>query len=694
MRKGLFIKYLEFIIGLGCLWILGSGSSFCQNLPPVFSPFPNCFVSQPDSDQLQLSGDASGAAGAGGGWEGDTYTTCWVAEKETLELDVHATDPEGEAVHLSVENAPSTASFSDLGNGAARLLWVPDYLGPLSVEGSPFVLYLVARDDSSETRMMVKIHVTNVNRPPELFAPDSLEGVAGSPVVFQIKAMDLDSEQVNLQLVNPPSGMNYDGVTGIFNWTPQLSDTGLWVIESEATDQSGGETSAETRIHVLAPSVFNLSLEVKEAILGTTVEVPVKLANSDPVAGMELCIKFDPYEFTFLGVSRQGCRTEGWEYFTFKEKVLSQFNVVKIVGIADFPNQVSTLPLLPDSGTIVKLNFQLTSDPYLNGFLLPLEFCSVNFADNTLSTSRGRFITRAEINATNGGVLLNSTQTLIGDINLNGLAFEVGDAVSLALYLSGKKVLSQQQLINSDVNQDGKMGTLADLVFLIRHIIEGGHAPDGQDVEGGQPALVSITSEEQKTTLGIDSPSAVGGAVVILKGENLKEENVKLSPEAAGLDLYTSRTENELKVMVIGQSAQTLPSGNQPLFCYEGGGVDSVQVSLADADGKLMKVDQKQSNNSQPTRYALYQNYPNPFNPETQIKYSVSGDGLTHVSLRIYNVVGQLVKTLVDEEQMPGEYTHTWNGKDEKNQDVASGMYFYKLRVSDFSETKKMVLLR
>jgi len=693
MRKGLLIKYLVIIINLWCLWTLGSGSSFCQNLPPVFSPFPNCYVSLPDSDELQLAGDVSGK-GAGGGLAGGTYTTCYVAEKETLELYVHAADPDGDSVNLSVENAPASALFSDLGNGEARLFWVPEYSGPFSVEGSPFVLFFVAKDDSSETRLRVKIHVTNVNRIPELFAPDSLEGVAGSQLVFQVKATDLDSEQVNLQILNPPPGMNYDGGTGIFNWTPQMADTGLWVIKTKATDQSGGETSAETKINVVPPSTFNLSLEVKEAMLGTTVEVPLKLTNSDPVAGMELCVKFDPYEFTFLGVSRQGCRTEDWEYFTYKEKVLSQFNVVKIVAIADFPNQVSTLPLSPDSGTIVKLRFQLTSDPYLNGFLLPLEFCSVNFTDNTFSTSRGRFITRAEINATNGGVLLNSTQTRIGDVNLNGLPFEIGDAVKFAAYLSGTSKLSPQQMINSDVNQDGRMATLADLVFLIRHIIEGGYAPDGQDVEGGEEAIVQISSEAQQTTLGIDSPTPVGGAMVIFKGEKLKIENIKLSPEASGLDLYTSQVGDEFRVMVIGQNAQPLPLGDNPLFSFEGEGYDTVEISLADVEGKLLKVNQQQVNNTKPARYALYQNYPNPFNPETQIKYSVSGDGLTRVSLKVYNVVGQLVKALVDEEQMPGQYCRTWNGKDEKNQDVASGMYFYKLKVSDYTETKKMVLLR
>jgi hypothetical protein len=228
---------------------------------------------------------------------------------------------------------------------------------------------------------------------------------------------------------------------------------------------------------------------------------------------------------------------------------------------------------------------------------------------------------------------------------------------------------------------------------LIRHIIEG-LAPDGGSNPEGEPVVAKIKQVPLLTSISLESDVPVGGALVILKGEGLKAENLKLSPDAQGLDLYTSQVEGEFRVMVISPDSKPLPSGEKSLLVYDGEGLDSVSFSVSDQEGRLMKVSQQYENNTLPTKYTLYQNYPNPFNPETVIKYAVSGNGLTQVSLKVYNVVGQLVKTLVDEQQMPGEYSQTWNGKDEKNQEVASGMYFYKLRVSDFSETKKMVLLR
>jgi hypothetical protein len=90
---------------------------------------------------------------------------------------------------------------------------------------------------------------------------------------------------------------------------------------------------------------------------------------------------------------------------------------------------------------------------------------------------------------------------------------------------------------------------------------------------------------------------------------------------------------------------------------------------------------------------SLDQNYPNPFNPTTTIKYTLADRG--QVSLRVYNVAGQLVRTLVNDVQTPDAVRPvTWNGLNDSGQPVASGVYFYKLVTNDFSLTKKLVLLK
>ncbi|MCK4654344.1 MAG: T9SS type A sorting domain-containing protein, partial [Candidatus Cloacimonetes bacterium] len=64
------------------------------------------------------------------------------------------------------------------------------------------------------------------------------------------------------------------------------------------------------------------------------------------------------------------------------------------------------------------------------------------------------------------------------------------------------------------------------------------------------------------------------------------------------------------------------------------------------------------------------------------------------VSLKVYNVKGQLVKTLVNDKLEAGNYSTTWNGKDKNEEPVASGIYFYKLKAGDFQRVRKMILLK
>jgi parallel beta-helix repeat protein len=88
----------------------------------------------------------------------------------------------------------------------------------------------------------------------------------------------------------------------------------------------------------------------------------------------------------------------------------------------------------------------------------------------------------------------------------------------------------------------------------------------------------------------------------------------------------------------------------------------------------------------------LYQNYPNPFNPTTTINYSLNEN--MRVSLEVYNIKGQKVKTLIDEKLPAGNHQVVWHGKDNSGKQVASGIYFYKMKSGNYNETKKMILLK
>jgi len=85
--------------------------------------------------------------------------------------------------------------------------------------------------------------------------------------------------------------------------------------------------------------------------------------------------------------------------------------------------------------------------------------------------------------------------------------------------------------------------------------------------------------------------------------------------------------------------------------------------------------------------FSLGQNYPDPFNPGTKIKYSVPY--ITHVLLKVYDLLGNEVGTLVNEEKPAGNYEITWNAAD-----LSGGVYFYQMKAGNFIQTKKMILLK
>lgn len=90
--------------------------------------------------------------------------------------------------------------------------------------------------------------------------------------------------------------------------------------------------------------------------------------------------------------------------------------------------------------------------------------------------------------------------------------------------------------------------------------------------------------------------------------------------------------------------------------------------------------------------FKLEQNSPNPFNPSTKISFLV--ENTTNVKIKVYNIMGKLVKTLVTDRFEPGEYTINWNGTNDENSEVSSGIYFYKMKTNSGTDIKKCILLK
>ena len=122
-------------------------------------------------------------------------------------------------------------------------------------------------------------------------------------------------------------------------------------------------------------------------------------------------------------------------------------------------------------------------------------------------------------------------------------------------------------------------------------------------------------------------------------------------------------------------------------------GVDTVVKAALEWIAKQTTRVEDESGNELPNKFELRQNYPNPFNPATKITYTLARNA--EVKLTVYNLAGQLVRTLVNRErQSAGVYTIVWEGKDEGGSPLASGVYLYRIDAGGFVDFRKMILLR
>jgi hypothetical protein len=160
--------------------------------------------------------------------------------------------------------------------------------------------------------------------------------------------------------------------------------------------------------------------------------------------------------------------------------------------------------------------------------------------------------------------------------------------------------------------------------------------------------------------------------------------------------------ENGVFYGIIGSGPQVSDLFTIDVNTGEGTLVGSVGLmaltGLAFAETGVVNVLQEDENdNTVPADFALSQNYPNPFNPSTSIEFSVPVN--SDVILRIYNLLGQVVTTLVNEEVSAGHYSTVWNGADDNGFQVSSGVYLYEMKANGnngtaYSQMKKMVFLK
>jgi FlgD Ig-like domain len=297
---------------------------------------------------------------------------------------------------------------------------------------------------------------------------------------------------------------------------------------------------------------------------------------------------------------------------------------------------------------------------------------------------------------------IKQPQSIAGDLNLNRVAYEVGDVVLLANYLvNGESALSadaalrQVQMTASDVNDDGVLASVADLRYLLRVV-----AGDATPVSGAKLSPYANNGQAQyrvengQLIVSSESNVDLGGAFFIFRTSGLALGSAALSTDASGMTVRSNSMGDQFRVLVSPEAGQiaSVGSGRHELFTIPvtgDGSIELVEVQMSDAQGSLLLTSAFKT--VLPTDYALAQNYPNPFNAGTVIPFALKD--ASEWSVTIYNVMGQVVRNFTGHNEA-GQINVSWDGSDENGSSVSSGVYFYRVQAGTWNATKKMTLVK
>ncbi len=293
----------------------------------------------------------------------------------------------------------------------------------------------------------------------------------------------------------------------------------------------------------------------------------------------------------------------------------------------------------------------------------------------------------------NGGIdIYCLLYPLKGDVNLNDLHYELPDLVLFVNYfLYGLPVFIRDpgwQLDQCDVDYNG-MVTVSDLVHFAR-IVLGDMPPilGPLKVSPHSATVSSQRSSEGKRLVTLDAGSDVGAVYLRFVSDNshmLTLSDITLLDPALTLGNIGDTT---TMLLVNVEGGPVLPGGLHLLFELDDASARLVELQVIDASGLPFKLDYNEV--TLPDDLALHQNYPNPFNPATTIEFYLPVE--EDWSLTIYNVTGQLVRQFKGHNS--GDVEVFWDGRDSYSNEVASGIYLYRLESAESLAVRKMMLLR
>jgi len=237
----------------------------------------------------------------------------------------------------------------------------------------------------------------------------------------------------------------------------------------------------------------------------------------------------------------------------------------------------------------------------------------------------------------------------------------------------------------------------------------------GRTKKNGDGCTCHNSSPSQAVTVAIDGPASllpgqtgnytvtITGGPLVAGGTNIAASVGTLAP-GSGLRLSSSELTHQAPKTasngnVVFSFTFTAPATEGAVTLFANG--NSVNLDGTNGNDQWNFAQNKTITVSNATdvkenrlvnSFVLYQNYPNPFNPSTTISYQIPTIGL--VTLKVYNILGNEVATLVNEQKAPGNYSVRFSANEESASPFASGTYLYQLRVNDYVSNRKMIFLK
>ncbi len=631
---------------------------------------------------------------------------------------------------------PATVSDEDGNLDTAEVL-SPDgaYL-----DGSGNLCYSLPAGDSTYTFVVkatdtcgaMKFDTSRVtieyNSPPSMNLPPNFTAYLDmvGQLCFDIEPSDPDDNLTGVSVA--PIG-TYSASTGqiCFN----ADSTGTYCLEITVRDGCGAEIVDTICVEVVIDECLHVQIEKTHGTYQGQIETVTiyQQGSGKELGGYEFLIAYDATALTInnvhVGSILEDC---GWEYFTYRHGDNGNCGsgcptgLLRIVALAETNNGAYHPGCYLDGmvGALASIDFMVTNDATFECQYVPVRFFWLDCADNTFSSKSGdtlwlsRNVFDFELNDitnnsygfpgyygapnfclegggpgkpapircvdfTNGGIDIVCADSIDarGDLNLNSVANEIADAVLYSNYfvygLGVFTINSAGQIAASDVNADGLSLTVADLVYLIR-VVTGDAIPYPKLDPNG---TYEVDFDVQHGVLSINSSDyRVGAIFLTLDGE----VEPTLHADAEQMEIRRNFDGEKTRVLIYNMSGDAyLEIGN---VLNLNGNHRIKEIEIGSYEGYVLKANL----NTLPSEFSLSQNYPNPFNPVTSIEFGLPFE--TDWELSIYNILGQEVERFSGEDDA-GYMQIEWDAGR-----YASGVYFYRLRAADFSDSKKMVFIK